>query len=411
MPFKARSNDQNKVIVVGIAKTLDDAALSDMFGLYGTVAEAKVVKNDKGESRGFGFVTYAGAAAKNKAIKHMHQSTVDGRVLTVRDVIPKADREPEAAKSDKPKTGVCWAFQKGLCEKGDACKYPHDVKDGEYGSCFEFAQQGKCKRGDACKFLHGPKEKETDKFASDDEDEADAAEKPVVAKVEVDPTKPRVCFAFQKGKCHRGKSCMFLHEMLTTEVAASTPVETKKRKRDETTPQEELEILFQAEDDALLKYEQAKSARMAKEAEIASSSGGAKTTKDAPKPVKKEAPAKKEAAAKMEAPVKKEAPVTKDAPAKKDATVKKVVKKEVPVKKEAPKAKAIVTKMPVTAPIDMGAAFDSSDDEKPAAKKAKKTTDGKPRLLASDHRKLRQEKKKAALALLKSKKEIAVAHD
>ncbi|KDO24236.1 hypothetical protein SPRG_09872 [Saprolegnia parasitica CBS 223.65] len=396
MPFKARSNDQNKVIVVGIAKTLDDAALSDMFGLYGTVAEAKVVKNDKGESRGFGFVTYAGAAAKNKAIKHMHQSTVDGRVLTVRDVIPKADREPEAAKTDKPKTGVCWAFQKGLCEKGDACKYPHEVKDGEYGSCFEFAQQGKCKRGDACKFLHGPKEKEADKFASDDEDEKDDAPEKQVVKTEVDPTKPRVCFAFQNGKCHRGKSCMFLHERLPTEVATT---DTKKRKRDELTPQEELEVLFQAEDDALLKYEQAKSARMAKEAEIASSSGGAKTTKDAAKPIKKDAPAKKET------------PAKKDAPAKKEAIVKKVVKKEVAVKKEAPKAKAIVTKVPVTAPIDMGAAFDSSDDEKPAAKKAKKTTDGKPRLLASDHRKLRQEKKKAALALLKSKKEIAVTHE
>ncbi|OQR91639.1 zinc finger CCCH domain-containing protein 25-like [Achlya hypogyna] len=401
MPFKARSNDQNKIIVVGIAKTLDDAAFSDMFGLYGTVAEAKVVRSATGESRGFGFVTYTSAAAKNKAIKHMNQTTVDGRILNVRDVIPKADRDPEAAKKvDKPKTGVCWAFQKGLCDKGDACKYPHEVKDGDYGSCFEFAQQGKCKRGDACKFAHGTKEKAADKFASDDEDD-DKEEVVAPTKAEVDPTKPRVCFAFQNGKCHRGKACMFLHELIASEPKEAEPkaAETKKRKREDASPEDELAALIAAEDDALLKYEQAKSARQAKEAELAAVAKTAKPSKDTSKPAKA-APTK---VMKVDDKAKTKDMATK-VPAAKDTAVKKTIKPAATTKEASkpPAKKAVATK---AEKVDMGAAFDSSDEDKPKAKKVKT---GAPRLLASDHRKLRQEKKKAALALLKSKKQIEV---
>ncbi|CAK4619713.1 hypothetical protein LEN26_010604 [Aphanomyces euteiches] len=270
MPFKARSNDQNKLIVVGIAKTVDDAALSDMFGLYGTVAEAKVVLDDKKQSRGFGFVTYTSAAAKNKAIKHMNQTTVDGRVLTVRDVIPKADREAKKEEVAAPKTGVCWAFQKGLCDKGDACKYPHEVKDGEYGSCFEFVQSGKCKRGDQCKFSHGGT---TNANGSTTEKPKSTASNEEPAAPPAD--KPRVCFAFQKGKCHRGKACLFVHEQLELPKGTSegSATDSKKRKRDDQEGAESLEAqltaLIAAEEKAYEEYEAAKAKRQEVELQIA----------------------------------------------------------------------------------------------------------------------------------------------
>ncbi|OQR83651.1 hypothetical protein THRCLA_10925, partial [Thraustotheca clavata] len=151
----------------------------------------------------------------------------------------------------------------------DACPYPHEVKDGEYGSCFEFAQQGKCKRGDACKFLHGTKE--NDKFDSDHEEE----EEKVKEIIPVDPSKPRVCFAFQNGKCHRGKACMFVHEKLNQTIIEP---DTKKRKRDQLDHTDELQALIDAENAAFLKYEQAKSARIAKEAQINAN----KSTKESP---------------------------------------------------------------------------------------------------------------------------------
>ncbi|KAF0700123.1 Aste57867_9354 [Aphanomyces stellatus] len=289
MPFKQRANDQNKLIVVGISKSLDDAGLSDMFGLYGTVAEAKVVMDQNKQSKGFGFVTYTSAAAKNKAIKHMNQTSVDGRVLNVRDVIPKADRDAAAGiKEEKPKTGVCWAFQKGLCDKGDACKYPHEVKEGDYGSCFEWVQSGKCKRGDECKFAHtGHKGDKKDQGDDDGTAAAPAAE-----------NKPRVCYAFQNGKCHRGKACMFLHSQLDIPVATPSEVaaDAKKRKRDDDgnralDPAAKLAALVAAEEKAWKAYEDAKKARQDLEKEINKVNSDDEANVPPPK---KEKPAKKQ---------------------------------------------------------------------------------------------------------------------
>ncbi|RHZ09029.1 hypothetical protein DYB31_002041 [Aphanomyces astaci] len=89
----ASNDDQNKVIVVGLCKSVDDAGLKDMFDRFGAVAEAKVIVDEKKHtSCGYGFVTYTNAASKHKAIKHMHQKCVDGVVLTVKNAGVNADR-------------------------------------------------------------------------------------------------------------------------------------------------------------------------------------------------------------------------------------------------------------------------------------------------------------------------------
>ncbi|RHY29061.1 hypothetical protein DYB32_005482 [Aphanomyces invadans] len=349
-----------------------------MFGLYGTVAEAKVVLDEKKQSRGFGFVTYASAAAKNKAIKHMNKSTVDGRVLTVRDVIPKADREGhDSKKEEKQKVGVCWAFQKGMCDKGDACKYPHEVKDGDYGSCFEFVQSGKCKRGDECKFAHtGSKAKQADESASKDDQKA------------VDPDKPRVCFGFQTGKCHRGKSCLFVHELLEDQ-AKDHPVESKKRKRDED-PKQQLVALVAAEEKAFQAYEAAKKARQDLERQL-----GFEPKETPVKPLAAESVNTKDVNGEVKGKT-----ITKSSKIVK--TEQKSVQSSAKPAKAEKAPKPIKYVVPVHDDVDMGAAF---DDEPP---KKKTKTNGASRLKASDHRRLRQEKKKAALQRLKEKKEIEV---
>ena len=64
--------------------------------------------------------------------------------------------------------GACFAFERtGSCEKGDACKFSHDVKakgedDVEKASlpatvirvCYSFKDTGACDKGDACEFAH-----------------------------------------------------------------------------------------------------------------------------------------------------------------------------------------------------------------------------------------------------------------
>ncbi|RHY32897.1 hypothetical protein DYB32_002131 [Aphanomyces invadans] len=94
----------NKVIVVGLRKSLDDAGLRNMFSQYGTVIDAKVAVDDKkGVSSGYGFVTFTDAAAKYEAIKCMHQSSVNGVVLTVRDVSSKKHRLLDAGVNNPSK--------------------------------------------------------------------------------------------------------------------------------------------------------------------------------------------------------------------------------------------------------------------------------------------------------------------
>ena len=109
----------------------------------------------------------------------------------------------------------CYRFQRGECTRGDSCKYSHEVDDafqnfggrprggggggfreggggGGRGECFAF-QRGECNRGSACRFSHGGAGESGDGgFGSG--------------------MVPSKCLAFQRGECNRGDDCKFSHE-------------------------------------------------------------------------------------------------------------------------------------------------------------------------------------------------------
>ncbi|KAF1779349.1 Nucleotide-binding alpha-beta plait domain [Phytophthora cactorum] len=220
-----RSNDSQKIIVVGIPKTLDDAQLSELFSEFGAVAEAKVVLDAASNtSRGFGFVTYTAGSAMRAAIKGMNKKVVQGRTL---------NDEFQAQKKEAPDASQrpCWLLRKGKCSKGANCPFSHDIKDGEFGNCFEFVQTGECKRGDSCKFSHPQKTEEDE----EEEKKIDKASETV---------EKRVCYSFQNGRCHRGKKCLYAHELLVNGEQKKEKKEKKseagkKRRRPEDTDSEE----------------------------------------------------------------------------------------------------------------------------------------------------------------------------
>ncbi|RLN96204.1 hypothetical protein BBJ28_00015022 [Nothophytophthora sp. Chile5] len=235
-----RSNDSQKIIAVGIPKNLDDGGLSELFSEFGTVAEAKVVldANTK-ESRGFGFVTYTAASSMRAAIKGMNQKKIDGRTLNVRQLVPKDQFQSQKSEEQDVSKRPCWLLRKGKCTKGANCPFSHETKDGEFGSCFEFAQTGYCKRGDMCKFHHPPPQPSEDgeEFGSAAGSVASKDAKPPMKRAtEADkstPAKPRVCYGFQNGRCHRGKNCMFVHELLPGEAPIAAGSKDKKTKKTE----------------------------------------------------------------------------------------------------------------------------------------------------------------------------------
>ena len=140
------------------------------------------------------------------------------RVLNIRRL---ALEKPHAAAKNQTQTAkvvplgdkpVCFAFQKGTCTRGDACRFYHppaeDAAPGQNSSstveqcgeeieiCRKFLK-GQCRKGPLCRFSHGGAG--TDNLAAE-------------AVVEAKKRIQTVCFAFQKGRCERGSTCKFLHE-------------------------------------------------------------------------------------------------------------------------------------------------------------------------------------------------------
>ena len=74
----------NKLFVGGLSWGTTDKELREAFEAYGTVAEAKVIKErDSGRSRGFGFVTFENEDDANAAVEAMNDTELDGRNIRV----------------------------------------------------------------------------------------------------------------------------------------------------------------------------------------------------------------------------------------------------------------------------------------------------------------------------------------
>ncbi|KAI9985859.1 hypothetical protein PInf_024639 [Phytophthora infestans] len=401
-----RSNDSQKIIVVGIPKTLDDAQLSELFGEFGAVADAKVVLDAASNtSRGFGFVTFTAGSAMRAAIKGMNKRVVQGRTLNVRQLVPKDQFQAQKQEAPDASQRPCWLLRKGKCTKGANCPFSHDIKDGEFGNCFEYVQTGECKRGDSCKFSHPQKTEE-------EEDD----EKSENVKSEAKPMEKRVCYSFQNGRCHRGKKCLYRHELLETG-------EQKNEKKKEKVKKEPLEVVNE-------KTEAGKKRRRPEETE--SDEEVEKVKQEKPQPAAAGLAAHVNNFMTSQRPVAHQKPVThqklkqkpvqsQNAPKKfewkaKVATSIKSEKRhqEVPQQhyeqEEAPVQRPV--KRMKTEKVDMGAAFDGvSDDESAPVRGGRKKKVDKETMRAN-REKLKQERranrsaKKTALSNLLTKNEV-----
>lgn len=82
-----------KLYVGNLSYSVDQAALEQMFGEYGTVESAAVITDrDTGQSKGFGFVEMSSEAEAQAAISAMNGKEHGGRALTVNEAKPREDR-------------------------------------------------------------------------------------------------------------------------------------------------------------------------------------------------------------------------------------------------------------------------------------------------------------------------------
>lgn len=82
------------IYVGNLAFAVGDDELQQLFGAYGDVTSANVIKDRfSGESRGFGFVEMPSREDAMAAIEALNGTDFKGRSITVNEAKPKAPKE------------------------------------------------------------------------------------------------------------------------------------------------------------------------------------------------------------------------------------------------------------------------------------------------------------------------------
>ncbi|PON96291.1 Polyadenylate binding protein [Trema orientale] len=83
------------VYVKNISETVSDENLKKLFGTFGTITSAVVIRDANGKSRGFGFVNFQSSDAADAAVEKLNGTTNDDKVLFVGRAQRKSEREAE----------------------------------------------------------------------------------------------------------------------------------------------------------------------------------------------------------------------------------------------------------------------------------------------------------------------------
>ncbi|KAL3618138.1 hypothetical protein CASFOL_038459 [Castilleja foliolosa] len=133
--WHAKYKDSTYVYVGGIPFDLTEGDLLAVFAEYGEIVDVNLVRdNGTGKSKGFAFVAYEDQRSTNLAVDNLNGAQILGRTIRVDHVgkYKKSEEEDEETRQKKrEERGVCWAFQKGECNRGDGCRFSHD-KQGSF---------------------------------------------------------------------------------------------------------------------------------------------------------------------------------------------------------------------------------------------------------------------------------------
>ena len=82
-----------KLYVGGLAYSVSEQQLTDLFSPHGTVESAKVIMDKfSGQSKGFGFVEMGNDDEAQKAIAALNGTEQEGRTITVNEARPQEPR-------------------------------------------------------------------------------------------------------------------------------------------------------------------------------------------------------------------------------------------------------------------------------------------------------------------------------
>jgi len=82
-PERARRFQGKNVYIKNLDDSIDDAKLQETFEAFGTISSAKVMRDERGVSKGFGFVCFLTPEEATKAINDMHLKQLNNKPLYV----------------------------------------------------------------------------------------------------------------------------------------------------------------------------------------------------------------------------------------------------------------------------------------------------------------------------------------
>lgn len=85
----------SKLYIGGLAYSVTEKELEELFAEQGTVVSVAVIKDrDSGQSKGFGFVEMSNDDEAQNAIKALNGKELSGRAIMVNAARPQEDRRP-----------------------------------------------------------------------------------------------------------------------------------------------------------------------------------------------------------------------------------------------------------------------------------------------------------------------------
>lgn len=101
-----RKSGVGNVFIKNLDKSIDNKAMYDTFSAFGNILSCKVVQDETGGSKGYGFVHFETEEAANKAIEKVNGMLLNGKKVFVGRFISRKEREKELGERAKLFTNV-----------------------------------------------------------------------------------------------------------------------------------------------------------------------------------------------------------------------------------------------------------------------------------------------------------------